>query len=103
MYHLTRKGRQFTWEKEQQNVFKEIKCRLIKPQVWHMPDTTGRFYLYSETSKSATGSILYQIENGKPKLMVYANKWLLEVAKNYSITELKLSGLSINIASFSHL
>ena len=31
IYDLTRKGRPFIWGKEQQNSFKEIKCRLIKP------------------------------------------------------------------------
>ena len=34
---------------------------------------------------------------------MYASKRLPEAAKNYSITELQLCGLAINIASFSHL
>ena len=68
-----------------------------------MPNMIGRFHLYSDTSKFATGSVLYQIQNGKPKLIVYASKRLPEAAKNYSITELELYGLAINIASFPHL
>ena len=68
-----------------------------------MPNKTGRFHLYSNTSKFATGSALYQIQSGKPKLIAYASKRLLETAKIYSITELELCGLAINIASFSHL
>ena len=68
-----------------------------------MPNTTGRFHLYSDISKFATGSVLYQIQNGKPKLITYINKRLPEAAKNYSITELELFRLAINIASFSHL
>ena len=50
-----------------------------------------------------TGSTLYQIQNGKPKLIAYASKRLPEAAKSYSITELELCGLAINIARFSHL
>ena len=103
IYDLTRKGRPFILRKEQQDSFEEIKCRLIKPPVLHMPNTTGRFHLYSDTSKFATGSVLYQIQNGKPKLIVYATKRLPEATNNYSITELELCGLAINIASFSHL
>ena len=99
---LTMKGRLFVWGKEQDS-FDEIKCRLIRPPVLHMPNTTGRFHLYSDTRKFANGTVLYQIQNGKPKLIVYASKILPEVAKNYSITELELCGLAINIASFSHL
>ena len=68
-----------------------------------MPNKTGRFHLYSDTSKFATGSALYQIQNGRPKLIVYMRKRLPEAAKSYSISELELCGLAINIVSFSHL
>ena len=51
IYNLTGKGRQFIWGKEQHDSFEEIKHRLIQPPVLHMPNTTGRFYLYSDTSK----------------------------------------------------
>ena len=53
-----------------------------------MPNKTGRFHLYSDTSKFATGSALYQIQNGMPKLIAYASKRLPGAAKSYSITEL---------------
>ena len=37
IYDLTRKGRPLIWGKEQQDSFDEIKHRLIKPLVLHMP------------------------------------------------------------------
>ena len=64
---------------------------------------TDRFHLYCDTSKFATGGALYQIQNGKPKLIAYASKRLPEATRNYSTTELELCRLAINIASFSHL
>ena len=69
----------------------------------HLPDSRGRFHLYSDTSKFATGSALYQIQNGKPKLIAYASKRLPEAAQNYSITELEKCSLAGNITSFAHL
>ena len=45
-----------------------------------MPDKVGRFQLYSDTSKYATGSALYQIQNGKPKLIAYMSKRLPEAS-----------------------
>ena len=63
-----------------------------------MPNSTGRFYLYSGTSKFSMGSALYLIQNGKPKLIAFASKRLPEAAKNYSITELEMCGLAINIS-----
>ena len=68
-----------------------------------MPNKTGKFHLYSDTSKFVTGSTLYQIQNGKPKLIAYASRRLPEAAKCYSITELELCGIAINIASFARL
>ena len=99
IYNLTRKGIPFIWGEEQQEAFEEIKRRLLRAQVLHMPNREGRFHLYSDTSKFAAGSALYQIQNGKPKLITYASKRLPEAIRNHSITELELCGL----ASFSHL
>ena len=102
IHDLTRKGLQFIWGKEQQEAFEEIKRRLVKAPILHMPNCEGRFHLYSDTSKFAAGSVLYQIQNGKPKLIAYAKR-LPEAVRSYSITELELCGLAINIVSFSHL
>ena len=75
IYNLIRKGRQFLWGNEQQQAFDEIKHRLQRPPVLHLPNRHGHFQLYSDTSKFATGSALYQVQ----------------------------SGLAMNIATFSHL
>ena len=103
IYDLTRKGRQFIWGEEQQEAFEEIKRRLVKAPVLLMPNHEERFHLYSDTSEFGVGSALYQIQNGKLKLIAYASKRLPKAVKSYSITELELCGLAINIASFSHL
>ena len=103
IYHLTRKGRQFIWWKEQQIAFEEIKHRLVKLSVLHLPDNKGRYHLYSDTSKFATGHVLYQIKNAKPKLIACVSKRLPEAARNYPIIELEICSLAINIASFVHL
>ena len=83
--------------------FKEVKHRLIEPPVLHLPNSIGRFHLYSDTSKFAAGRPLYQIQNGKPKLIACTSKRLQEAARNYAITELELCGLAINITIFSPL
>ena len=67
-----------------------------------MPDRRGRFLLCSYTSKFATGSALYQVQDGKPKCIAYTGKKMPEAAKNYSITELEMCGLALNITSFAH-
>ena len=103
IYDLTRKARQFIWGDDQHIAFEDIKHRLVKLPVLHLPDNKGKFHLYSDTSKFATGSALYQIQNGKPKLIAYASKRLPKAARSYSVTELEMCGLAVNIASFVHL
>ena len=68
----------------------KLKSRLLKPPVLSMPDKRGRFLLDSDTSKYATDSALYQVQNGRPKLIAYASKRMPEAARNYSITELEM-------------
>ena len=41
--------------------------------------------------------------NGTPKLVGYASSWLLPAAVNYSMMELELLGLFVNINQFKHL
>ena len=57
-----------------------------------MPENRGRLHLYSDTSNFTTGSA--------PRLIAYASKRMLTEAKKYSLTELGLCGLGIDIASF---
>ena len=91
IYDFTSKGRPFVWGKERQDSFE---CMLIKPPVLYMPNKTGRFNLYSNIGKFATGSALYQIQNRKPKLIAYASKRLPEATKSYFITVLELCSFS---------
>ena len=63
------------------------KKRLVKAPVLHMPNHEGMFHLYSDMSKVAAGSALYQIQNGKLRLIAYISKRLPEAVRSYSITE----------------
>ena len=103
IYDLTRKGKPFIWGEEQQESFEEIKRRLVHAPILYMPNRQGRFHLYSDTSKFAAGSALYQIQDGKLKLIAHESKRLPEEVRNYSITKLELCSLAINIVSFLHL
>ena len=66
VYDLTRKGRQFIWGEKQQVAFDEIKSSLVQPPELKLPDSNGRLHLYSDTSKFAMGSALYQIQMENP-------------------------------------
>ena len=100
---LTRKERPFIWGDTQEKAFREVKLRLKNPPVLHLPKAEGRFILYSDTSIEGTGSSLWQIQEGKPKLIGYASKTLPEACSRYSVTELEMTGLLVNMNLWKNL
>ena len=100
---LTRKGRQFIWGDAQEKAFREVKLRLTNPPVLHLPKAEGRFILYSDTSIEGTGSLLWQIQGGKPRLIGYASKTLPEACSRYSVTELEMTGLLVKMNLWKNL
>ena len=103
IYKLTKKTVKFVWTWEHQQCFTEIKKRLSEYPVLHLPTTTGRFVLYSDTSHRHSGSSMWQMQNGQPKLIGYSSKTLPKACLNYSVTELEMFGLSINLHQWNHL
>ena len=100
---LTRKGRPFIWGGAQEKAFREVKLRLTNPPVLHLPKAEGRFILYSDTSIEGTGSLLWQIQEGKPRLIGYASKTLPDACSRYSVTELEMTGLLVNMDLWKNL
>ena len=97
IYHLTRKDVPFRWTEVQEDNFLEIKKRLCKSPILALPTADGRFILYSDTSCTHAGSALWQIQEGHPRLIGYASKTLPQAARNYSVTELEMTDLLMNI------
>ena len=102
IYDLTRKGRPFVWTKLHQANFEKIKEQMASPPVLTLPTSDGRYILYSDTSKSHAGSALWQIQNGKPRLIGYGSKSLPKACANYGITELEMTGLMYNMLTWKH-
>ena len=48
------------WEKEQQNVFEELKARMATQPVLRQPDFTKQFYITTNASAYGVGAILLQ-------------------------------------------
>ena len=69
----------------------------------HLPKAEGRFILYSDTSVEGTGSSLWQMQEGKAKLIGYASKTLPEACSRYSVTELEMTGLLVNMNLWKNL
>ena len=102
IYDLTKEGRPFIWQEEQQ-AFDTIKERMVNPPVLYLPKPGQRFILYYDSSRTHTGSSLRQVQEGKRRLIGYASKSLPAPAQNYSVTELEMTGMVVNIHLSRHL
>ena len=85
------------WGHDQELAFDKIKRQLQLPPVLHLPRSEGRIILYSDTSREGTGSSLWQVQEGQPHLIGYASKTLPEACMHYSVTELEMTGLLVNM------
>ena len=100
---LLEKGDSFFGRKNNKRPLMRSNIDYKDPQSYIYLTDMDDFSYIQTPSKFATGSALYQIQNGQPRLIAYASKRMAEAAKNYSITELEMCGLAMNIATFSHL
>ena len=103
IYNLTRKCIKFLWTEECQKAFDHIKFLLSNPPILRMPDMTGIFQLMSDTSTLAAGAALYQYQGSAFYIVGYNSKKLPKAVQNYSVTELELFGLVVNIYAFKQL
>ena len=97
IYDLTRKGRPFIWTEAHQEAFDVVKHKLMNPPVLTCPTSSGRYTLFTDTSRQHVGSCLWQRQNGKNKLIGYASKTLPSPCKNYGVTELEMFGMVVSI------
>ena len=103
IYYLTRKLVPYLWGPEQQKAFEMIKELLTKPPVLLIPNTKDPFILYSDTCKTSCGAALYQVQNGRDRIVAYHSKKLPDAVARYSISDLEVTGMVANIAAFNHL
>ena len=103
IYDLTKKGRPFVWQEEQQQASDTIKERMINSPILYLPKPGGRVILYCDSSRTHTGRSLRQVQEGKPRLIGYASKSLPAPAINYSVTELEMTGMAVNTQLWRHL
>ena len=103
IYKLTRKNTKFLWIDECQKAFDKIKVFLSNPPKLRMPDMVGIFRLMYDTSTLAAGAALYQYQGSAFYITGYNSKKLPKAVQNYSVTELELFRLVVNIYAFKQL
>jgi len=90
---LTRKDQPFTWGPSEQEAFRKLKEKLCTTPVLTFPDFSLPFILTTDTSKTALGAILSQVQNGEERPIAYASRQTNKAEQSYAATELEMLGL----------
>ena len=103
IYDLQKKSKKFKWTEEAEKAFNNIKQLLINPPVLKAPTPDGLFRLESDTSQEGVGGTLLQKQGNEWVVIGYHCKRLPQLAKNFGVTKLELTGLLINIQGLMQL
>ncbi|PIK47652.1 Retrovirus polyprotein, partial [Apostichopus japonicus] len=86
----------FTWSDEHQEAFKILKQKLCENVVLAYPNYTLPFELEVDASLCGLGAVLYQVQDGKRRVLAFASRTLRGSEKTmdkYSSFKLELLGL----------
>lgn len=86
---LTRKNAKWSWDKEQQRAFEQLKTSLTTAPVLACPDFTRQFCLQTDASTAGIGAVLTQYFPEGERVIAYASRTLNNAERNYSATELE--------------
>ena len=100
--NLTKKNQKFVWTEKCQNAFERLKEALVSAQVLAYPIRESKFILDTDTSATAIGAVLSQIQDGEEKVIAYASCALSSSRQNYCTTYRELYAVVRFVKYFSH-
>ncbi|XP_023201986.1 uncharacterized protein LOC111610961 [Xiphophorus maculatus] len=86
------------WTKEHQQVLEQLIDRLTKPPVLAYPDFDRPFTLHTDASQKGLGAVLYQVQDGKMRVIGYGSRTLTPAEQNYHLHSGKLEFLALKWA-----
>ena len=85
------KGRkEWTWTKEYQEAFEELKGKIISQLVLFFPKREEKFRVETDASGHAIGGVLSQEQEGKWKLIAFLSRTIQLAERNYKIYDKEL-------------
>jgi len=99
---LTRKNVPFLWTEQHENDFQKLRTELSSPNlVLQFPDFSKEFFLNTDASDYAIGSVLSQVnKDGNQQPIAYASRTLNKAEINYSTIEKELLAIVWSVKHF---
>src|SRR3984957_7233593 len=102
LYYLLKKDIEYSWTKNQQKAFEELRDRLTKAPIVQYPNFDQPFFLYTDASLTGLGAVLAQKKDKAEYVIAYASRTLNPAEKNYGITELECLAVVWSVKYFRH-
>ncbi len=96
---LVGKGVKFTWDKEQQKAFDEIKRVMSKETILAYPDFKKPFHIYTDASNTQLGAVIMQ----EDKPLAFYSRKMNSAQKNYTTGEQKFLSIVETLKEFQSL
>ncbi|XP_038121568.1 uncharacterized protein LOC119770554 [Culex quinquefasciatus] len=90
---LTKENKRFTWTKEAEDGFRELKAVLTSAPILGNPDFSKLFTIESDASDRAVGAALVQEQDGVTRVISYFSKKLNRTQRRYSAVEKECLGV----------
>ena len=93
-----KKGKQaakqkWVWGAEQEEAFRKLKQLLATPPILGFPNYAMPFELHTDASGLGLGAVLYQMQEGKKRVISYASRGLTKSERNYPAHKMEFLAL----------
>ena len=90
------------WGKEEQNAFVTLKSLCCKAPILAYPNYKLPFILHTDSSLEGLGAVLYQVQKGVKRVIVYASRSVNKTEMNYPVHKLEFLALKLTITDKFH-
>ena len=102
LHKLTEKDTFFNWTEECQASFDQLKHLLTTSPVLAYPIPGLPYILDTDSSLSAHGSVLSQVQDGHERVISFYSRCLTKAERNYCITRKELLAIVASVKHFHH-
>ena len=90
------------WGPEQQKAFETLQRLCTESPILAYADFKAPFILHTNASEDGLGAVLYQVQEGKERVIAYASQSLTRSERNYPVHKLKFLALKWAITDKFH-
>ena len=100
LHKLCEKGAKFIWTPECQQSFETFKSALSETPILAYPKPGEQFILDTDASDKAVGAVLFQVQDGKERVIAYMSKSMNKQERAYCVTRKELPAVVTALRSF---